>query len=1331
MSTVIVKRPPRVHPPQVPSGEIRLEPPPELGRARGGANSAMMQVLPALASVGSVAFFFMPGSNIMMKLMGGMTLVTSLGMATNQMVQGKKGGKGKAADARRDYLRYLSQMRTQVRKTQDQQYAAQMWSHPAPSHLWAIVTSGQRLWERRPTDPDFGQVRLGFGAQRLATPLVAPDTAPVDELEPICADALRRFIKVQGNLKALPLAVSFRSFWNVLIAPGARGTAEDARAEARGVIAQLVTFHAPDEMRICVIAAENRRHHWEWVKWLPHAQHPKETDAAGSMRLVFSDATELEEALGSDLAERPRFSRDAAPLYDHPHIVVIIDGARASGDSSLLHGDGMVGVTTIEIDADGHAGVVRGGLHLTVEGEELHLETGGGASFHGFSDRLSIPQAEALARQLAPLRVGGKGEGDEPLLSALDFTDLMSIGDPGQFDTARGWRRLSPQDRLRVPIGVGENGEPVIIDIKEAALGGMGPHGLCIGATGSGKSEVLRTLVLALAVTHSSESLNFVLSDFKGGATFAGMAEMPHTAAVITNLADDLTMVDRMRDAIVGEMNRRQEMLRDGGNFKNIHDYEKARAAGSALTPMPNLVIVLDEFSEMLTAKPEFLDLFIQIGRIGRSLGVHLLLASQRLEEGKLRGLDTYLSYRLGLKTFSAAESRVVLGVPDAFTLPAVPGSGYLKTVGQEGGNPAGIRFKAAYVSGTYKPQTRAVEGRKLDHRRPALFTSNYQIPPRVEDPVDELPAHRGGDDDDVLADTVLDVLVRQMEGQGPPAHQVWLPPLIDPPTLDQLMPGLQTTAQRGLTAPDFPGLGRLVVPIAIADKPIEQKREVYQLDLSSAAGHAVIVGGPRSGKSTLVRTVLTGLALGHTPSEVQFFCLDFGGGSLMSLSGLPHMSGLGTRLDADVVRRLVSEVVALVDKREESFRRNAIDSIGTFRARRARGELPDEPFGDVFLVIDGWQTVRSDFDMLEADIVDVTQRGLGFGVHVILTASRWPEIKPALKDAINTRVELRLGDPMESDIDRRVAANVPAGTPGRGLTKAKLHFLAALPRIDGVESAADLADGVAKTVSAIADGWHGPAAPKLRMLPTMVDVRELPPVTARPGQVVPLGVDETKLEPVYLDFNADPHFLMFGEGESGKTSVLRTIIKGISEAYTPQQARMLVVDYRRTLLGQIPDSHLLSYCAAQQGVVKDLGEIKPYLVSRQPGPDVTQEQLRNRSWWTGPEIFVIVDDYDLVATQGNNPLMPLSEFIPMARDLGLHVIISRASGGASRALFEPLIQRLRESRQPGLMLSGEREEGQLIGQVRPSQQPPGRGTLVSRKHGTTLVQTAYSQPLS
>src|SRR5690606_34989607 len=211
-------------------------------------------------------------------------------------------------------------------------------------------------------------------------------------------------------------------------------------------------------------------------------------------------------------------------------------------------------------------------------------------------------------------------------------------------------------EQLRVPIGTDPDGNPVLLDLKASAAGGIGPHGLLVGATGSGKSELLRTIVLGLAATHSSEHLNLVLIDYKGGATFASLDRLPHTAAVLPHLADQLPLVERLGAALDGEPVRRQELLRDAGDRPSPRADERARAAGARLPPLPVLLVVCDEFSGLLAAEPDFIDLFVQIGRVGRSLGVRLLLASQRLDEGRLRGLETHLSYRIGLRTFSALE---------------------------------------------------------------------------------------------------------------------------------------------------------------------------------------------------------------------------------------------------------------------------------------------------------------------------------------------------------------------------------------------------------------------------------------------------------------------------------------------------------------------------------------------------------------------------------------------------------------------------------------------------------------------------------------------------
>ncbi|WP_274562594.1 type VII secretion protein EccCa [Streptomyces spiramyceticus] len=1312
MSVVIIKRQPRIQLPAVPDGEVKLETPPEIPRE--GDDSVLMNLLPMFGMLGSVGFFFMPNLPSYMRVVGGLMLASTLAMAIAQFAKSRQGGGAGMAQDRRDYFRYLEQVRKDVHKTADLQRRTQLFQHPDPDQLWAVAADGKRLWERRPTDADFASVRMGLGNQQLATPLAAPETAPKEELEPLTAAAMKAFLDAHGSLADLPVAVSLRAFYHVALS----GDTDTVYGNARAAIAQLATLHSPEDLMIAVVAHPAAATDWDWIKWLPHTQHPKAKDGAGSARLLFDDLGELEEALEDQLADRPRWNRDANPVYDQPHLIVVLDGGTVPPDSGLAGAEGLQGVTFLEIAPGELEDELRGGLTAYLKPNRMKLYVGHESAYTGKPDELSPEQAESLARQLAAFRVGTAEEG-EPLLSNLDFTDLMGIGDAGSVDVSRTWRPRTLHERLRVPIGVGENGEPVMLDLKEASQEGMGPHGLCVGATGSGKSEVLRTLVLGLAVTHSSETLNFILADFKGGATFAGMVDMPHTAAVITNLADDLTLVDRMRDSIMGEMQRRQELLRTAGNYANIHDYEKARAAGAALEPLASLVIVLDEFSELLTAKPDFIDMFIQIGRIGRSLGVHLLLASQRLEEGKLRGLDTYLSYRIGLRTFSAAESRTAIGVPDAYHLPSIPGSGYLRY-----DTDTMVRFKAAYVSGAYHG-----EGPSRVHRstqlRPALFTAQHvALPPQ---PVIEEPEVNNRVDD-ALADTVLDVIVSKMENQGPPAHQVWLPPLEEAPSLEQLLPALAVTPERGLTAPEYTALGRLNVPVGLVDKPFEQRRDVLYRDFAGGAGHGLFIGGPQSGKSTLLRTLISSFAFTHTPSEVQFYCLDFGGGGLIAMEDLAHVGGVANRLDAEKVRRTVSEVEGILNAREEYFRANNVDSIQTFRQRRAAGLLPDQHWGDVFLIVDGWATFKTDYEMLEASITDMAMRGLGFGVHVILTASRYTEVRPALKDMLQNRIELRLGDPTESEIDRKVAQNVPASVPGRGLSPDKLHFMTALPRVDGSSETEDLADATGVLIRGINENWQGSPAPTVRLLPTVLEADRLPKGFEHPERGVAFGIDESALAPVFVDFEADPHFIVFGESESGKSAVLRLLIKQITERYTPDQAKIVMGDYRRAHLEGVPESHLSRYCASAPALTETLEGLAGSLSRRMPGPDVTPEQLRNRSWYNSPDAFVIVDDYDLVAT-GMNPLSPLLEYLPFARDVGLRVIIARASGGASRSLYEPVMQRLRELGAQGLVLSGDRTEGALLGNISPSQLPPGRGHFHTRRRSGQMIQTGWLPP--
>ena len=718
------------------------------------------------------------------------------------------------------------------------------------------------------------------------------------------------------------------------------------------------------------------------------------------------------------LGARAGFARSTPAQAGVPHVVIVVDGGirDRAGGADLLGEGGVDAVTVLDLCGFAPRLVAGRGLQLVVGVDDLGARSGVGVERFARPDAVSIAEATRFARRLSPYRTPDSGPDERGEVGVATWAALTGVGDAASFSPARAWRPRYGRDRLRVPFGVAADGTPVELDLKEAAEGGMGPHGLCIGATGSGKSELLRTIVLGLVATHSPDQLNLVLVDFKGGATFLGLDGLAHVAAVITNLEQETALVDRMRDALAGEMHRRQEVLRAAGNFANVGDYEKARAAGADLDPLPALFIVIDEFSELLSQQPEFAELFVAVGRLGRSLHIHLLLASQRLDEGKLRGLDSHLSYRIGLKTFSANESRTVLGVPDAYHLPATPGSGYLKSDAEQL-----ERFQGAYVSGRYVGARVGAGGATAAPAvaRPRLFTA-APIPPEAGAtvPADVSPSPLASEG----ARSTLEVLVGRMRGHGRPAHEIWLPPLDTPPTLDSLLPG---------------SISVLRAPIAVVDRPFDQRRDPLVVDLAGAAGNVAIVGGPQSGKSTALRTLIVSMAASHSPSQVQFYLLDFGGGTLAGLAGLPHVGSVANRLDGDRVRRTVAEMTGIVRTREQCFRELGIESMAQLRTRAE----PVDRHGDVFLVIDGFGSIRQEFEALEQQITNLAAQGLSYGVHVVVTAGRWGELRPALKDQLGTRIELRLGDPADSELGRRLAVAVPEGIPGRGMTREGLHL--------------------------------------------------------------------------------------------------------------------------------------------------------------------------------------------------------------------------------------------------------------------------------------------------
>ena len=1337
--------------PEQPSGSLAIQMPPEKAEPASMGNVLMM-VVPMLGSTGAMIFMAVQnngGNNTRSLLMGGGMLVAMLGMVGFNMYRQFSQYRTRVVTQRREYLSYLAETRDAVRKVAKKQRAYYNWVYPDPNALVTLAANGSRLWSREGGTYDLFAFRYGSGTQPLGLVFERPPIDPMTEMDVVCLSAMERFINVHDHTDNVGKFLFLGDFSHIELA----GEGEAVYDEMRAIMMHLACFIDPSKLKIAVLCSADRLGEWEWVKWMPQARSSIVRDAVGPARMISTDPAELAEMIGTDIAMRGPFQYgDEIPAY--PHLLLVCDGAEFPASSPFGSFSGVKGVTIMSRAREWTPMKSHTTLRLLIHpnpdrkgADVVDVITMDSMPEQAFADRLSAVQAEAIARRMTPFATQQNlEEADTPVGRSdesrqKDLMELVGIGDIRDFDPEKQWRRREGRERLAAPFGVTPEGAPVVLDIKESAQQGMGPHGLLIGATGSGKSEVLRTLVLALALTHSPEQLNLVLVDFKGGATFAGMSDLPHVSAMISNLESELSLVDRMQDALQGEMVRRQEVLREAGNYANVSDYEADRIAGKhEFPPLPALFIVLDEFTEMLMAKPEFGEVFIMIGRLGRSLSVHLLLASQKMDLGKARGLESHLSYRIALKTFTENDSREVLGIPDAAKLPPLPGSGFLKA-----GGDGLVRFRASYVAAPPPARTLASISEASTAGAPS---APIEILPFTVAPVitrEDTLGDKGEEvdqnqeivlaGDEVWADmSEMDIAVAKMKGKGYPAHQVWLPPLETPDTFATLMPDLRPDPELGFVSRAWRESGTLRVPLGTVDLPLEQRRETLVLDLSGAGGNFAIVGGPQTGKSTALRTIVQALSLTYTPQEVQFYVMDFGGGTFAGFAGAPHVAGIATRDTEEVRTRMLAEIAAIMDDRERYFGQNGIDSMDTYRRGRLEGRY-DDGYGDVFLVIDGWGALRSEFDSLDRQVATMMSRGLSLGVHLIVSASRWMDFRSEAQDLFGSRLELHTANPKESIVHREGAARIPKGRPGRGIDMAGHEMMIGLPRADAEQDPTTVSEGVAYTIKKIREHLVAGEGPKLRLLPEQITIdkvlEQLPEqhILPRGGGDMILGVEESRLGPLMFNTRAESHLYLFGDSKTGKTTFLRSIIKEITRLYTPGEAKIVALDMRRSLMGEIPKDYTLRYMTNHQAAMKDMRELAQFLRERLPGPNVTAEQIRERSWWTGPELWVLVDDYDLANTTGGNPLAELVDLLPQAGDIGLHLIITRRMGGAARASFEKVLQMMGDLAVTGILLSGNPSEGAIINGVKPKRAIPGRAQVIHRDLGVVAAQMAWTPP--
>jgi len=1294
--TVLVHRPTRVTLPVPPAEpETLAAPPPTVSDSGGTPLQFLLPMVGALSSV--VMMVVMRNGQPLFLLVAGvvfvLALVAGLGFAISS--RGRKAAEQAAQRVR--YLDYLERVRVDLQGRSEQVRDAAALLYPEPDALQSVIRDPSRLWERRRRDEDHLRVRIGLGDVPWFRLVVPPAESPVQPQDPYLLSEVTSVVGRYGTVPAMPVTVDLRAAHEIAII----GDRDRGVALARALVAQLAAVHSPEDLQLALASAPERMADWRGFDLLPHVQDAELFDGPVPARRIGDSMAALGQVLGQGLTDRLQQAhstrRTGATRMPPPRLLVIADdhGSKASGLGTGAAQLSELEVSVVHLLSRRLDEPTEVDLRITLHDDHAVVEVAPGtqqASRVEFTaDALTSPAFAGTTRSMAALRLSRVVSRAEQAESAMGLADLLGVDTPSQIDVDMLWQPRSPAEFLRVPFGMDDHGNPVHLDLKESAQFGMGPHGICIGATGSGKSEMLRTLILSLAMAHPPEDLSMILVDYKGGAAFAPFTGLPHLAGLIDNLADDPQLTTRARASIQGEVVRRQQLLKDAGSSPSITHYRQLRAERPGLAPMPHLFVVIDEFGELLTAEPDFIDLFLQIGRIGRSIGVHLLLSSQRIEGGRLRGLDTYLSYRLGLRTFSEPESQVVLNTPDAFHLPALPGYGYLKV-----DTTVYTRFRAGYVSG---PSLQEASAPVVDTRRRPLLLPDYNgVGAEAGTAGKPLELRRPE-----TGVTFVEAAVAELRDDDRLTRPVWLPPLPERVALSSLI-------GEGSTLPPLHAV------IGLVDDPTKQSQAPLTLDLSRAGGHLVIVGAPQSGRSTLLRTIAVSFCLTRTPREVAIYGMDLTGGGLQRLEEFPHVGGVVSRGSRDRLRRLLEELSVMLAQREAVFAERGIDSLGQLRTLHAQGRLPELPAADVLLLVDGFGALRQDFEELEDLFVDIMQRASSYGIHLILTLTRFSELRLAHQALFGTRIELRLNDPTDSGIDRKLSAVLPADTPGRALLTEKNLAQMALPVLEEVPDE-EIAEELQRLARRAARSWSGPAAAPIRLLPLELSPEELPDRFDEPD-AVPIGLRQDTMEAALWDFlGEDQHLVVFGDTKCGKTSLLRTVAAGLMERFTPDELAIAVIDIRGHVPSMIHDDYLAAHARnAQQarGLAQSIAgelELRP---TRSP-----EEQARS------PRIVVLVDDYDIVGAGGTDPLAPLLPHLPSARDLGLHLIITRPVAGASRAMYDRVLQVTRDTGGSLLLMSGERSEGQILPRVYPERFPPGRGRFVRRGERPHIIQVA------
>lgn len=1337
---------------------------------------------------GMVAMVFASGSHVF----GGIGSIFPLFMMVGimmMMFRGMGGGQQQMSRPKLDAMRaqfmlMLDMLRETAQESADSMDANYRWFHPAPNTLAAAVGS-PRMWERKPDGKDlnFGVVRVGVGMTRPEVTWGEPQNMPTDiELEPVTGKALQEFGRYQSVVYNLPKMVSLLvEPWYALV-----GEREQVLGLMRAIICQLAFSHGPDHVQMIVVSSDLDQ--WDWVKWLPHFGDSRRHDAAGNARMVYTSVREFAAEQAELFAGRgsftPRHASSSAQTPT-PHTVIIADVDDPQWEY-VISAEGVDGVTFFDLTGSSMWTDIperklqfdkTGVIEALPRDRDTWMVIDDKAWFFALTDQVSIAEAGEFAQKLAQWRLAEAYEEIGQRVAHIGARDILSyygIDDPGNIDFDSLWASRTDtmgRSRLRAPFGNrSDNGELLFLDMKSLDEGGDGPHGVMSGTTGSGKSTLVRTVIESLMLSHPPEELQFVLADLKGGSAVKPFAGVPHVSRIITDLEEDQALMERFLDALWGEIARRKAIC-DSAGVDDAKEYNsvraRMRARGQDMAPLPMLVVVIDEFYEWFRIMPTAVDVLDSIGRQGRAYWIHLMMASQTIES-RAEKLMENMGYRLVLKARTAGAAQAA-GVPNAVNLPAQAGLGYFRKSLEDI-----IRFQAEFLWRDYFQPGVSIDGEEapalvhsIDYIRPQLFTNSFtplevsvggpDIEPVVAQPNGEVLESddiEGGEDEDeegVRTPKVGTVIIDQLRKIKFEPYRLWQPPLTQPVAIDDLV-------NRFLGRPwhkEYGSACNLVFPIGIIDRPYKHDQPPWTVDTSGPGANVLILGAGGSGKTTALQTLICSAALTHTPQQVQFYCLAYSSTALTTVSRIPHVGEVAGPTDPYGVRRTVAELLALVRERKRSFLECGIASMEMFRRRKFGGEagpVPDDGFGDVYLVIDNYRALAEENEVLIEQVNVIINQGPSFGVHVVVTADRESELRPPVRSGFGSRIELRLAAVEDAKLVRsRFAKDVPV-KPGRGMVavnyvrldsdpQAGLHTLVARPALGSTPDNVFECDSVVAAVSRLTSAQ----APPVRRLPArfgVEQVRELASRDTRQGVGaggIAWAISELDLAPVYLNFAENSHLMVTGRRECGRTTTLATIMSEIGRLYAPgassapppapgrPSAQVWLVDPRRQLLTALGSDYVERFAYNLDGVVAMMGELAAALAGREPPPGLSAEELLSRSWWSGPEIFLIVDDIQQLPPGFDSPLHKAVPFVNRAADVGLHVIVTRTFGGWSSAGSDPMLRALHQANAPLLVMDADPDEGFIRGKMKGGPLPRGRGLLMAEDTGV-FVQVAATE---